>query len=410
VSALETAPDPRAPWRVTDDQMVLLETIWDTMGNYDDHYWPTWDYVRRTLVRGSPSLDAQALLDTMPTVTLYKQTRGYSLVWTSVAATRQPRPDEWTGLSIAGLAVLADRRPAAGNYATMLARLIRAFSGEKRGLAPDPVTVARTQITLTPLVADIPLGPGDIRLAARATLGVLQREPLHLGALGADPPQLPSDLPRASVNWAPPLAVGILSESLSAFHGVRDVDDYLTRIADQQPVATIQATMPPNLLAQVIDHLGYVLADDPAWRSPRLIAVKSLSAASALKMTVTTEADFHDAMSSLGAVVEQLNAPASPDPQDRSLSKLKHWLTTRLAMQPESLQRAVDAVERIGQAVELRNGRQHGGEKRGARARVQLGLPEVIMDFGQAWDVVRAQVATAFDTIRQEVAQAPPPG
>lgn len=37
-----------AAWPVTDDHLVLLETVWDSKGGVDG-YWPTWDYVRRTL-------------------------------------------------------------------------------------------------------------------------------------------------------------------------------------------------------------------------------------------------------------------------------------------------------------------------------------------------------------------------
>jgi len=53
-------------WPVTAEQAVLLKTIWDTIGG-PHPYWPTWDYVRRTLGRRtvdgrSEPLDAQALL------------------------------------------------------------------------------------------------------------------------------------------------------------------------------------------------------------------------------------------------------------------------------------------------------------------------------------------------------------
>jgi len=40
----------------------------------------------------------------------------------------------------------------------------------------------------------------------------------------------------------------------------------LARIATQTRVEPIAPTMPPDLLARVIDHLGYVLADDTTWQ------------------------------------------------------------------------------------------------------------------------------------------------
>jgi len=90
---------------------------------------------------------------------------------------------------------------------------------------------------------------------------------------------------------------GFLSTALVPFYWVRSAADYLSRISAQEPVVPVTTTMPPDLLAQVIDHLGYVLADDPTWpRGLRLVALKTLSTAAALKMPVSTEAEFHDAM------------------------------------------------------------------------------------------------------------------
>ena len=61
-------------------------------------------------------------------------------------------------------------------------------------------------------------------------------------------------------------------------------------------------------------------------------------------------------------------------------------------------------------AMRVRVSSQHRGrgvDIDAAKAKAQLGLPDLILDWSEAWDTVRARVVEAASTIRQEVQSAP---
>jgi len=160
-------------WPVTAEQAVLLKTIWDTIGG-PHAYWPTWDYVRRTLGRRtvdgrSEPLDAQALLDAQPIVRQPGRLGSYGLVWRSMK-----NQDEFVGLTIAGLTVLGRSRPVAGLYAERLVAVVRSGAGAERDLSPDPSKTLDTAFDLRGFISDMWLGEAEssnVSIQARVSLG-----------------------------------------------------------------------------------------------------------------------------------------------------------------------------------------------------------------------------------------------
>jgi len=160
VSTPNASDEPLAIWSVEDTQLELLETIWATMpGQPED--WPTWDYVRRTLRQRTPPLDAQALWDSLPSVRRPDGRGTYGLTWRSQDQTPAVQPYERVGLSIAGLAQLSARWPAARAYADKLAGFVRVLAVEEHSLFPDPNAVADTARELDSLLSKMFLEVAD---------------------------------------------------------------------------------------------------------------------------------------------------------------------------------------------------------------------------------------------------------
>ncbi len=63
------------------------------------------------------------------------------------------------------------------------------------------------------------------------------------------------------------------------------------------------------------------------------------------------------------------------------------------------------AIADVRAAIHIRAGIQHTNDNanRQARAgRTRLGLPQIITNYADAWDIVRSRVAAAFDVIREQ--------
>lgn len=119
-------------------------------------------------------------------------------------------------------------------------------------------------------------------------------------------------------------------------------------------------------------------------------------------------------MSALTAVLGGLRVPQMPKEvvtakyngtAPGSLQRLKYWLESHLS-DPSSRSRALQSVDSLRSVVALRNEGQHPSNSqrsRAAAARQSLGMPELILNWPDAWNLVRARVAEAREVIAQEV-------
>ncbi len=396
MSTPNASDEPLAIWSVEDTQLELLETIWATMpGQPED--WPTWDYVRRTLRQRTPPLDAQALWDSLPSVRRPDGRGTYGLTWRSQDQTPAVQPYERVGLSIAGLAQLSARWPAARAYADKLAGFVRVLAVEEHSLFPDPNAVADTARELDSLLSKMFLEVADtsaFTVTAQVSYRVLQREPIYLGLFD---PELPT---------APSTTV-TLSEYLQPYIGSYNAAEYLQVVAEQTPPEPVTITMPPSSLPQTLDYLTLVLREDPNWPTERrLVAPRDLTSAAALSMGATTRDEFDSRMTSLALVLGGLHPPDYPDiSREQTLARLQRWIEERCVADPAARQRVVAAIADVRAAIHIRAGIQHTNDNanRQARAaRTRLGLPQIITNYADAWDIVRSRVAAAFDVIREQ--------
>jgi len=177
----------------------------------------------------------------------------YGLTWRSQDQKPAVQPYERVGLSIAGLAQLSARWPAARAYADKLAGFVRVLAVEEHSLFPDPNAVADTARELDSLLSKMFLEVADtsaFTVTAQVSCRVLQREPIYLGLFD---PELPT---------APSTTV-TLSEYLQPYIGSHNAAEYLQVVAEQTPPEPVTITMPPSSLPQTLDYLTLVLREDP---------------------------------------------------------------------------------------------------------------------------------------------------
>jgi hypothetical protein len=379
------------------EQIDLLETIWDGMAR-ESSPWPSWDYVSRVMYQGPSRLNADVIFAGLPTV------RGqgihdpsYGLAWKAQIARRPSNTnDVYSGLTIAGIVQLSQRRPALKAVADSLTALLTWFAERERKIIPDPGRTLRPDLAVDN-IADLfrPTQALQVALAPSAIYELLERE--------YAPAQVVSDDSGVRV---------LLSIGLRPFGEMEDAADYLGRIAR---MALSHETWPihaPQDLLAVLDHASYVLAADPAWDVGPMFAPTELQPIGALTAAVSSRSEFTDRMSALAIVFGRMKVPFDPaqvsahyDRTPRPLVLLRNWLREVITT-PAAQERAVGAVELIRSAIAVRVAVQHPSaetRKNASVAFARLGIEEPITDWGSAWDTVRSRVADGVDVIRQEV-------
>jgi len=387
-----------------DLQLDALGAIWEP-ARYPMGTWPVWDYVARTLYRlplSPPVTQPQAVLGSLPRVapleSFYSPAYG---LWWHEGNGPMPSPNVRVGLSIAGLDALRAQYPDAGDYADYLAVFIGRFAEIERNLAPDPNKAVTTNVAIALLLMGRDGHPGgpELESGARKMIAVLQREFAPVDVTRLDP------VATSTVK---------LSMFLAPYCGVKSAQDYLDRVEVVRPRALADPALVAGQLPEMLDYLSYVLMNDPEWRGSPLVALPDLVSAARLVDTVHDAASFRDRMSALAIILDRMNVPDVPaaalsafeGKQPRSLVKLEYWLKERL----DERDQAVSAVKMLRAAVRVRVAGQHTGkgiDKDVAKAKARLGLPELILDWSDAWDIVRARVTESARTISQEVRLAP---
>jgi len=379
-----------------ESEYALLEVIWQPART--PYGWPMWDYVSRTMCQRDPAvIDADQLFRALPAISRELQLGQYGLVWSSDSYALNP--GSFVGLTIAGLLRLSERIPGVGACADEMAVLLRHLADEERAIAPNPAAVANVSYSMNASLAAITArSPGrPAPLPADAIKGLLQKE---YPILSFDASQSGEYIVR-------------LSPLLRHFLNVESARDYVDAIGRSSPARVSPPVSEPAALPRVLDHLSYVLRSDKSWSGDPLVMSPDLESPATLTEPAQTAVDFRDRMSALARVVENLNVPNVPDDalqkfdnkQPRSIGRLEEWLHGRL-LDEESIKRVDDAIKVLRAANRLRVEGQHmnaNAQRQAARARVLLGLPDPIREYGTAWDVIRARVSDAFEVIRHEV-------
>jgi len=400
-------------------QVDLLKLVWDPIvraGWWEiAPGWPVWDYVARELYRQHPDLDdAAAVLDSMPRTSLPIPWRAhpYGLVWRSSQALR-PDPGERIGLSIAGLAALAEHQVVPPDVPARLARLIAQLADWENGLTAKPNKVATQDLLLADFTSWFTTASitKPFVFPDRAIAALLQHE-------YAPTRVFPDD---SDTDHKVRLGLDI---RLRQYRNITTARGYLERVAGDEAARTEPVRYSsPLTLVQTFDYLAYVLAADPEWpKGTRLITAPDLQSAGALSVPVTDQHDFQTALSGLCTVIDQLAVPAVPPEKlakmandkdraaaQRTVNRLKHWLTSRLTDSGD-MTRTTNAIDVLRAVRAIRVEAQHRStttRNHAIKARRHLGLPDIISDWPAAWHLIQSQLAGALDVIRQEVQTAP---
>jgi hypothetical protein len=397
----ETPEPPRSPLRTELDpvQLELLDLILFPMAGTNGP-WPVWDYVSRELGRQrGEAIDAGKVLRSLPTVPVPGHTYGgpYGLVWRSEIGGDEPLPDHRVGLTIAGLDQLArDRKPVQA-MADGLAGVIGWLADREQHLPSDPDKAAEAMQSLEDIASFVPRGHEFAHSISKEILfSVLQKEYVTI-----------------SILQQPEIVNTNLGPWLRPYRNVTDAASYLDVIALDQVAQRPSPQLRGDELALMLDYASFVLASREDWDAGHMAVVPDLRTAASLSSTVTTEAGFKEVMSDLATILQRLKVPKPSQTvvdekyngeMPGSLVRLQLWLGEHIT-DPAGKARAHDAIEDIRSINAIRNDVQHPSRetrKFAARALARLNIPDPIRNWGEAWEIIRARVADAFDAIRQE--------
>jgi hypothetical protein len=185
-----------------------------------------------------------------------------------------------------------------------------------------------------------------------------------------------------------------------------DLHEYVRRIITKfyKPPASIQARVVSSPLS-LPAAFGYL---DTAWRvaigtKEHLVVLPSPERAAALAFDAGTREEYLERVSALGDVLKSLSVPAGGAQKGgHALGRLRAYLTAKLS--PESHSRVADALDRLDQVRDIRNGGGHAeAEPAALRAYRSVGVEVPITDWGGAWKILRQVTIEALDSIRDEL-------
>jgi hypothetical protein len=296
----------------------------------------------------------------------------------SLARRDQGREEEPVKLTIAGMAHLA----LFGSTVEMFLRVVNELA-DRRASAPfKPGSVITLEIPGAELVADLGLN-GEPFAALLPEL------------LRGEPATWHGTQPSGDAGWTyrP-------SSFIRRFRGVRDINEYITRmrawIMPPTPAPAAEPVSPLSLVAE-FDSL------DVVWQlkfGHALVYVPSAERAARLTLPVHTPEEFDNRLSALGEMFKGLDVRT--DRGSGSFDRMRRFLRRRL---PSEAHRAVQtAIDTLLEVTHIRNGGQHvGATAQAAAALPTLGLTFPITDHAAAWRIVQKRVINALDTIRAEV-------
>jgi hypothetical protein len=177
-------------------------------------------------------------------------------------------------------------------------------------------------------------------------------------------------------------------------------------------VATPTEVAHPRALAETLDAL------DAWWRlavvNKPLLRLEGGTSITGLALPCTSRSEFTQRLSELAVVLGSLRVDDDQvrpglDPgvelprNDQSMARLRAALKVKIA-DPDSLERANQALDRLGRLQRIRSLLQHpGGQEELVRKVAALGLAWPPADWTAAWERVRAEAADALAALRDQL-------
>jgi hypothetical protein len=374
-------------------QLDLLEQIWEPC--QAGFGWPVWDYVlRRLFRRRDPIVEAGELLRSLPMIAGSHRLSGYGLVWRSELSPLEPSPDQRVGLTIAGLYALRDRDARAAVLADAATVAINVLSDYERQLEPEVDREVTLQLDLAKY---LPVWTAGTVARPVDLLDVLQREWAPINLTRGDGGQ----------------ATVTLRMYLAPYFRIQRAEEYVRFVGQQVATRPPPMSTSPLMVAQMLDYLSLTLDADKRWSHGPLVTKPNLRSAGSIALPAATDVEFRDRLSALAILFETLSVPPEDESeaarQQKSLARLRAWLTARFADDPVATATVLGAIEDLRAVVHLRVEGQHSGSRpqaQAAAAKTRLGLPAVIVNWDEAWQVVRGRVVEALEQIGREVRSA----
>jgi len=390
------------------EEKDLLEILWDYVvrrsTNADGLGWPFWFYVekmfRRQYPNGPSAKDVLASLPSVPRPAQPQPVAPYSLVWYQTQATQQPDPTDSVGLTIAGLAQLGSANGVCTDVANELVSVIRSLAQYEEDLEPQPHVVPTSTVNLHDDLKWFLEPTREKRFVVPGLLicELLNREFVTVNAFSANGQ----------------FTASLYGASLREFLTVSDAAAYLDLIVADSVAAEFRDWHHSALpLVETLDYLTYVLAADRAF-GRRLVEAPDLRSALSLGATVVGAAEFESHLNGIWNVIGEFSVPECSDDDLKakfggdtakgSLNYLECWLKANL--DEPGFERSENALQVIRSVRKIRVSRAHSRHDTRAaaiKAQRRLGLPDTILDWSAAFELVKDRLAGAFDVIRQEV-------
>jgi len=291
-----------------------------------------------------------------------------------------PKVGDAVPLSVRGMAhtVTPETQSLANAFVVALGTAASMFLN----IRPSPTQVEEVKIPGEPFTRTVNMAAGT-ELSVNQLFAVLRGEPATWLGVNQHGDEWSWDLTNAR---------------LAPYAGVRDVQDYLSRLEEAVTVAEPlpePEALPAMALPDEFDHL------DLAWRlaaKEHLVRVPRAAMAAKLTQPAASAEEFESRCSALADLLNSLNFSS----EGGTLKNMKARLGELLG---DKAGRAIDAVDVLRWVVAVRVGQQHqGADARGRQAKVALGLTRFDGDWPGAWDHLRAVTVQALSTIREEIA------
>lgn len=399
---------------LTEFERSLIESIWEPIRGAlaRPPKWPIWDYVARTYYRQCPDGPAAELvLAGLPTSPRPGNHGAYGLYWfDSIPPVGGPNPEQEIGLTIAGLYTVSRPGSLARMVADELAAIVSRVANRTEALEPDPERVAQDHIPFPPLTEWLSQStrekPTAVPPAVAAKVLMKESARIPIRTFGG--------------NLDGQIDVELSGPWLRAFLNVESADDYIRIVwpaRDDVELPVPEQT--PLTLLQTIDYFSYVVEATAVWldhrrhRDHHLVRIRSLHSAAQLGLPASSRDEFNARVGAFWTILDHLDVPIVDIEEYEKRYETKGTFNALVLLlehaageDATSRSDVARALKKIRDVRALRNEADHdAAESREAaiKARRRLGLPDLIWDWSEGWDVVRRQLASAFDTLIQAI-------
>jgi hypothetical protein len=358
-----------------EDQKSLIRLVWSRFQE-EGAQWPCFNYV--DFFMRKQGLDARSVIGGLPTIGKLQYHGGYAPAG-YLSSGGIPTANSTVYLTMAGLFHIP--HPAMPIISTVLAYL-------------------RQMTRIQEVIAHHPFDVPDVTVSLREAMM----------AEGLEEKAIPWAAAIAEHEWPamqssrrknPDDAFGRLSLLGEAnFHTIEEYLLAITAVTTPQQATTILDYRDPRVLLRTIDHFDVTC--ELVLKQP-LVVRPSMGRSALLAQDAQSHGDLLSGLSALGEIIGELRVPGR-DP-NYATGRLLSWLSQELPkLTQAACTRIQSAIDLLDAVRDIRNSGQHPKPKKQLIAAHELlGLSFPIQDPQNAWDIIRAQVDVAFETLQEEI-------